>query len=284
MTAIPIFILGRHRSGTTWVANILASIPGVYAVAHPAARGVHESAFFSHLVRHCNGGRTDRDLEAIKRLFERSQYFALTRVGRGPEIVGIGAPAYFRAVMDAAAAAREARFWLEKTPAHTLDARILRESYPDAQFVAVVRDYRHVVASNVHGFGEAGSPWCWFRQSAATAVYEKILARNAISTVRYESLVADYERTVHELMRKLGFDCDFLPRSAFSPNTSYRESMPAIRGWQQAAMRVGRALVLPLPGAVLEWAVARWRRTRRGSLPPWFFRSDDAAAVRAAGD
>ena len=76
----PIFVLGRHRSGTTWLSNVLAAFPEIYAPAHELHHGTHESAFFSHLVPYCNGGRTAVDLLAIKRLFERSDYFLSDRV------------------------------------------------------------------------------------------------------------------------------------------------------------------------------------------------------------
>ena len=82
----PLFILGRHRSGTTWLANALATLPEVYAPEHASPRKTHESAFFSHLVRHCNHGRTESDLREIKRLFEHSRFFALTGQAQGPDI------------------------------------------------------------------------------------------------------------------------------------------------------------------------------------------------------
>ena len=159
MSARPIFVLGRHRSGTTWLSNIIASYPDVYAPQHPLHHGIHESAFFSRLVPYCNGGRTAADLLAIKHLFESSDYFLLTGLERGPDIVVNGYAKYFRIVMDAAATKHGARYWLEKTPSHTLHARFLAESYPDAVLLAVVRNTGDVVASNVHGFGKPRSAW-----------------------------------------------------------------------------------------------------------------------------
>ena len=66
MTARPIFVLGRHRSGTTWVSNILASVPGIYSPSHPLHKGAHESAYFSLLIPYCNLGMTAADLRAVK--------------------------------------------------------------------------------------------------------------------------------------------------------------------------------------------------------------------------
>ena len=278
MPATPIFILGRHRSGTTWLANVLAASPQVYALTHERHQGVHESAFFSHLVPYCGHGRTDADQREIKRLFELSDFFALSGLKHGPDLARQGTAGYFRAVMEIGAGRRGARYWLEKTPANTLIAMRLREDFPDAVFLAVVRDYRQVVASLVHGFGDPAAASHWFRQSILTAVYEKVIARSGAIVVRYESLERDYERTLRALLTRLGLPSDPLPRSGFRSNTLYAESRPALLGWQRLAMALGRWLVLPWPAWLVERAVLRRLERRPGMLPPWFFPPRDPRA------
>lgn len=268
-TSKPIFIVGRHRSGTTWLSNIIGQFPGVYAPQH-------ESAFFSHLVPYCNHGRTTADLLAIKALFEGSELFALTGLGTGPPIAGRSAAGYFREVMDAAAARRNAEHWLEKTPAHTLRLRFLLGAFPDAVVIAVIRDYRAVVASNVHGFGRPASPWSWLRQSAVTAVYEKIICANEVFTVRYESLQGDYENTVRAVMARIGISQQAVPANVFARNTSFTGNAPQISWWQSAAMRIGRWMVWIWSAPLVERIVIGLLRRKKGYLPGWFF-----AAVRA---
>lgn len=283
MPARPLFILGRHRSGTTWLANILASVPGIHAITHERHQGVHESAYFSHLVPHCGHGRTEADRQEIKRLFEQSDFFALSGMAQGPDIGRLGTAGYFRAVMDAGASRRNARYWLEKTPANTLVARRLREAFPDAVFLAIVRDYRQVVASLVHGFGDPESMYDWFRQSVLTAIYEKVIATSHATVIRYEALVRDYDGSLRAILAQLGLPPGSAPRSAFRRNTLYAESRPTLRGWQLLAMKAGRWLVLPWPAAVVERAVLRRLDRARGRLPPWFFAAPaaaDAAGVR----
>ncbi|MGH8223100.1 MAG: sulfotransferase family protein [Woeseiaceae bacterium] len=271
MAATPIFILGRHRSGTTWISNILASLPEIYVLSHEIHRGVHESAYFSHLVPYCGHGRTDPDLRAVKCLFECSDFFALTGLTQGPDIISHGMVDYFRSIMEAGARKKGARYWLEKTPANTLQAKFLSDVFPDAILLAVVRNYRDVVASIVHGFGEPDSAQSWFWQSMVTAVYEKIIARNRGMVVRYEALLTDYEGTVLSMMRNLGIDSDVVPRSPFHRNTSYQDTPPRNTWWQLMAMAIGRWLVQPLPPWFVERAVIRWRDRTPGTLPPWFF-------------
>jgi LPS sulfotransferase NodH len=266
---IPLFILGRHRSGTTWLANALASLPEVYAPEHASPRTIHESAFFSHLVRHCNQGRTDADLREIKRLFEGSQFYALTRLDRGPDILRLGVAGYFRAVMEAGARRKGSRYWLEKTPSHTLHSQFLAEAFPDAVFIAVQRDYRDVVGSNVHGFGKPASLWNWFRHSAATAAYEKVIARRHATVVRYEDLLADFTGTMKGLMHALGIDGP-VPQLATERNTSFADAPPAFTARQRIAMSCARWLVRPVPSAALEGAIVAWRARTPAALPGWF--------------
>ncbi len=283
MTTTPLFVLGRHRSGTTWLGNILASLPEVYAPAQAQQWGVQESAYFSHLVPHCNHGRTAADLRRIKSLFERSRYFSLTGLEAGPDILAFGIAGYFRAIMESGASAAGARYWLEKTPAHTLHAGYLARAFPDAAFVAVIRGHDGVVASNVHGFGDPASPASWFRQSAVTAAYEKIILRHRVHVVRYESLVSDYDATVRALLEALGIACGSVPQSGLPRNTSFREAPPPRLWWQSAAVALGRGVVLPLPAAVIEAAAAHWRDRRQRSLPPWFFASGAGPRGDAGG-
>jgi hypothetical protein len=275
MATTPIFILGRHRSGTTWLSNLLASLPEIFVPLHERHWGVHESAFFSHLVRYCNHGRTDADLRAIKCLFECSDFFSLTGLTEKPEILGQGPVGYFRSIMEAAARKSGAGFWLEKTPAHTLHAKFLSAAFPDARFIAVVRNYREVVASNVHGFGNPRSAWSWFRQSMLTAVYEKVIARNKVKVVRYESLLSDYSGTVLSVLKDLGIERKVAPMSGFRRNTFYNEAASRREWWQSVAMTVGRLLVQPFPSMLVEEAVIRWRSCKPGTLPSWFFPPDE---------
>lgn len=269
----PIFVIGRHRSGTTWVANVLAGYHGVYALRHESHRGVHESAFFSHLVPHCRGGRTQEDLLCIKHLFERSDFFLLTGLTEGPDILRNGPAGYFRKVMDAAAQARGAHFWLEKTPAHTLHARFIVRSFPDAFILAIVRRASDVVASNVHGFGDPRSLRAWFRQSLVTGIYEKVARGNASLVVRYEDLCDDFRGTMRIIESRLGLGKgSHLHDEGLGRNSSYSGVAPQLQWWQSAAIGAGQLLVSLVPAPLLQVAIEFWRKRKRSAtLPDWFF-------------
>lgn len=284
----PIFVIGRHRSGTTWLSNVLTSSGDVYAPRHELHKGVHESAFFSHLVPYCNHGRTAIDLLAIKHLFESCDFFRLTGLESGPDILDQGFVGYFRAVMDAAAQRAGAKNWLEKTPLNTLQAGWIARTFADAVLIAVVRDHRAVVASNVYGFGVPGSPRHWLWQAVATAAYERVALRHAHIVIRYEDLVSDYEGTIRKLFGQLGLDTSVIPRSPYESNSSFAGAKPGPRAWQTLLMTIGRGLVALLPAGLLERIVVAWCRHRRGRLPRWFFLLQHglqpAGRLRASGE
>lgn len=260
------------------MGNILCSLPEVYAPFHEAHKGLHESAFFSHVVRYCNHGRTEADLLAIKAIFEQSDLFRLTGLPAGPDIVALGYVTYFRRVMEQAARRHGARFWLEKTPAHTLHASFIKESFPDASIVTIARNSRDVIMSRVHGFGRPTSFLSWLKGAAVTAVYEKVIAANRLAIVRYEDLVDDYEGTVAALLHQLGIQREELPASGFRRNSSFRGEAPDLRWWQALTIWLGRGLIAVWPARLVHAGVVRWRSRRRGRLPSWFFLLRDHGA------
>ena len=65
-----IFVLGRHRSRTTLLANIVASHPKIFTPEHEAHRGQHESEFFSSVVPYCRLADTPTDRLALRALSE----------------------------------------------------------------------------------------------------------------------------------------------------------------------------------------------------------------------
>lgn len=267
----PIFIIGAHRSGTTWLSNLLAAVPGIYAPTHTEHRGVHESAFFSHLLKYCNFGKSRSDLLAMKYLFEKSDFFLLTGLDGGPDIIEHGYAGYFRLVMDAAAERNRAAYWLEKTPAHTLFARFIKQAFPDAVLIAVKRDYKDVVRSKLYGFGNPGSMWQWFRQSMATAIYEKVIESNGVFTVRYADLDADLEKTARLCLAEIGMNTTTRLDIDYPKNTSFETSSPRIEWWQNAALLAGRFLVLMWPASTVEKLILKLQARSRGQLPNWFF-------------
>lgn len=146
----PIFVLGVQRSGTTWMANLLAEHSQVTAVQSADHFGIHESIFFSHFAR-AYGDLAERDnFERFARDFTTSDYYLLTGIEADWfwRLQPRSYPEAFRALMDETAWRRGGtRYWIEKSPHHTVLADELRATFPDARFICITRRRNDTVRS-----------------------------------------------------------------------------------------------------------------------------------------
>jgi hypothetical protein len=132
-----IFVQGAPRSGTTWLAALLAT--------HPQITGVEtESHLFEFGVDRLfdNFEKRDRDLPGLTGYVERDELVDLVR-----ELCdGI-----FLRMRSHVSGGAEAEFVVEKTPTsysdRTLDLQRKRECYPDACYIHLVRDGEAVTRS-----------------------------------------------------------------------------------------------------------------------------------------
>lgn len=209
LEAPPVFVVGHHRSGTTWVYDLLT---------HPATvAGVFESWLFTTdygLGGLLHWGHWEEGLIA-----ERERVFG-TRAG-------VGALASLDEVVDACGAiARrflgraigpEHRYLVEKSPDHLQAALAIRHVFPDARFINVIRDGRDVAVSmraagrwspgamsrNVTSVRATAQRW-----SASLRIAERVAAElgSAYREVSYEELQADPRTTLRELFAFCGFE------------------------------------------------------------------------------
>ena len=210
----PIFVLGTARSGTSWLANLLATHPDVGAAAtgeHKGITGIHESHLFSH-TRYCFPER-NTCREFISR-YKEEDYFKLT--GLSPHAFCDGHPGtftvyeLFRAIMDEFAENVGAHYWVEKTPKHTIYYRELIRYFPDAYFVVTRRGFRQTVLSNVNTYPRKGATVMRqvvekvFRYVSDTRAIRRLKRQGRIRVieVKYEDLL---KNTQEELGRVLAF-------------------------------------------------------------------------------
>jgi len=149
----PIFIIGKHRSGTSWLGNLLAEHSEIYGVQNPNRHGIWESLYFTHVAE------TFRNVDtSTKAGFSRwAAYMGRTNYVRfsavDAEELGTLGPApfpdLFQRLMDRAAQNRQKSVWIEKSPPHTLVATQIANFYPNARFVAVSRTFDDWLRSSV---------------------------------------------------------------------------------------------------------------------------------------
>ncbi|MEO8092010.1 MAG: sulfotransferase [bacterium] len=288
----PVFVLGWQRSGTTWLANILANHPGTIAVQSEDHFGVHESIFFSHFARAYGDLRDEANFRRFAADFTTSDYYLLT--GLPPEFLierrPRSYPEAFRAVMEEMARQRgDVEAWIEKSPQHTLLGEELSAAFPDARFVGIVRRPQGVIASHLWLDGQPPAyPSRLVRLlglSLTCSVYERWLARfcrdhDECYLTSYEVLAADSAAETERICTFIGIefepamlDVEWGRNTSFkSPRRSAGSLTTPDRQFVAAALTALR--LIPLP--VLRALVTR-RHARRGiEWPPWCWRRRDA--------
>jgi len=211
MTDAPIFVVGVARSGTTLLSAMLS--------AHSRLDCGPESRFFARY-RHL-------DASAHKRIFDpltwprpavdfiaslRNQGHPITELfdltlpqigtylsGRQPSLA-----AMLESLTELHAQRAGKRRWIEKTPRHLLMTDTLRELWPEAFIVRIVRDPRDVALSLAQvPFAKDSVVGNLVRvDEDDRASHEYIEADERAMTLRYEDLVT---RPEHELRRVCAF-------------------------------------------------------------------------------
>jgi hypothetical protein len=284
--AVPIFVLGLQRSGTTWVANMLAGSGAVAAVAAAEHRGVHESIFFSHFAR-AFGAFGDPNARArFREAFAKSDYFLLSGLSRrfldNALAKAMDFEGVFAIVMDGVAARAGCDHWLEKSPHHTLLADELAKRFPSAQFVCVTRSSKTLIASRLAAYGREPSRGLAraadiLRGALVNALYTRRLVRFA-ARHKNNALLVHYDELAKEPALGRCRLVDFLALgispedlvSSFAPNTSHdRKGTRKLSLFDRVLIGIGDGLGKLTPLSVLT-AIERRRRTGRGvNWPDW---------------
>ncbi|HUR77922.1 MAG TPA: sulfotransferase [Acidimicrobiales bacterium] len=172
------FIVGAPRSGTTWLQQLLYTHPDVATggESHLFCEGL--PAIFDNLA-HPNG------------MSHLSTWASRT------EVLGAARQFCDRIFESQRRATRpDARYVLEKTPNHRLQAALQTTLYPDARYIHIVRDGRDVTASQRQLWGEVADEFA-DAEGAARAWSESIrdirehAGALAYLELRYEELVSD---------------------------------------------------------------------------------------------
>lgn len=291
--AIPLFILGKNRSGTTWLANQLCQHRSIAGVCHEAHQGIHESAFFNRIYGRFGDLRVKSNYIEFVEVFGSSDYAILGGVKK-KELYSFWPTEYetvFRKIMDQYASRNHAKYWLEKSPGHTPCLHFLARAYPDALFIGIKRDLTEVLASTLHTEEKRNETFIslLFRQ--------KLLLKTVWLHVYYNRLMDDFAKrsdrlkliSFSELKRspKIIFQdiCVFLGLqydqsmvgAAYKKNSSFNsfeERERALGGFEKVISKIMAALVKSFfPVSLMSFIYkCHGKFKRRKPLPPWFFK------------
>jgi len=201
---VPIFIVGAPRSGTSLLRNLLYS--------HPRLFFRSETQFIPAFYRVYGNPRSrTQALKLAKKMVK------LEWVARWEEEIDVREMAEqdtFSAIVDnmfMQLARREGKsVWGDKTPHYVLDIDTLREIFPAAKFIHIVRDGRDASLSQLRAnFGPRTIFYAavyWKKYVQAGLRFEKTVPANQLMSIRYENLLSDTEKEMRQV-------CEFLELS-----------------------------------------------------------------------
>ena len=193
-SAVPVFIIGMPRSGTTLVEQILAS--------HPAVFGAGEIAAFGDAVEACAAA-------AGGAVYEEDQ---LWRLSAG-QLRDLGAN-YLKRIQALAPAAERIT---NKTPGNFLLAGLIHLSLPNALIIHVRRDpldtcmscFSKLFTENLAYAYDLSELGRYFRAyEALMAHWRSVLPEEAMLEVRYEEIVADLDGQARSLVAYCDLEWD----------------------------------------------------------------------------
>ena len=221
-----VFVVGCPRSGTTWVAEMLARHPQVISgreshiypnVHETVGRGRYSVRAWAHLFYGLARGAQLHKEAGLQHFVDRTTLVSLgqTVLAQDGDDDAVSKD-LIRAVLDSyfvrAGGTRE-QVLVEKTPRHISYAEQILADHPDARVLEVVRDGRDVcVSMQMRAHHVAGLPTERTRQIAiwirsvrlGLALRQKPDLRDRVTVVRYEDLKADVAGETERLFADIG--------------------------------------------------------------------------------
>jgi len=300
----PIFVLGKHRSGTTGLSNHLCEHPAIAGVQYKQHFdwGYHESGYFTYVVGRYGPLSYWPNYREFVEVMCASDYFRLMEIEK-EYMLSLWPTTYagfFESIMEEYAYRQNSGYWLEKSPSHTKKALWLAEEYPEARFVAIIRDVTDVIASSLfhHDEGDVAEPegverfaaiirvvlgWVYYNKSIY-AVRRRYPSRTIV--VRYK----DFQEKKVSTLKSI---CDFLKVNfeknicslTYSRNSSFSNGKTREKAITETEKSYSRQLAevlskAPYKGYRLMYFLYEQYRGQP-DLPDWFFRlSDQKVEIR----
>ena len=225
--AIPVFIVGMHRSGTSLLEQVLAGHDDVCDMGELYDFTVQMRLATNHYCR----GVVDETI------IERSRSIDLRAVGQG-YLDAIGWRRGPRAVA------------VDKLPSNFLNLGFILQALPQARILHMVRDPMETCFSNLRELFSDANPYSYDQIELAEyfAQYVRLMAHwsqrfpGRILDVRYDRLVADSEATIRGIADFCGLD---FQAGMLRPGAGRRT--------------VATASAVQVRGAIEHRAIAKWR-------------------------
>lgn len=211
LTVRPFFIVGVHRSGTTLLRYMLSSHSQLYVP--------QESDFIpAFFLRHPERELSDRQIaEILATIFEKYRFIEEWQGARPDtsdfvQSMSDRTPAAFLdALYSTYARQNGAQRWGDKTPIYASYIDLIRQIFPAAQFIHIIRDGRDAALSMLAKYQEDEShvdiffaARNWVRRIRKAQASGTRLGPDRYYELRYEDLVIDPEQQLQGVCEFLG--------------------------------------------------------------------------------
>lgn len=132
----PVFVVGVPRSGTTLVRMVLDSHPDIYAGPEMPWLGG-------------NYHRTEISLRGLYDRFKHDRFSPLRAMNVKENVIKAAFRNFILTIMEEELKSQKKRIWVEKTPDNIFQVPFLKEIFPEARFIHILRDGRDVALSSV---------------------------------------------------------------------------------------------------------------------------------------
>lgn len=282
--AKPIFILGRPRSGTTWLSNILCGNDKIVGVQDKRHFGICESYFFSKIANMIKKIEDKGDYQTFLQIFTNSDYYIIGKRGVSNFVLARNYENvynFFRMFMENIANRNNALFWLEKTPEHVLYLQKILKTYPDSIFIYIERDLIDTVKSAIASLNPKIRLFVIFRTIFLHCLYYKILNKFESSNekitfkVDYWDLKVNKENTVKEICNflRVNYNENML-ENKYQENTSFKnqkDRKTILKLWEAKLIMKFHLLLNLLPFQIFMVFQLIIRQFYKKTLPKWYF-------------
>jgi len=290
--AKPIFVLGVHRSGTKWLANILCSHSNIAGIQAERHYGIHESAFFC--IEKDRFGDIQKDENYIEFIesFSNSDYFILSNLDKKYFYKNrpYSYDEFFRMMMDKYAEEQNTDFWLEKTPAHLLYFRDLVKIFPTAKFIIIKRKIIDSIKSDLRlkyfdkNMQKAGkSPkifliiFLTFRYHFYYSnMYDRHQERDYL-LIEYETLKKNRIEETKKICKYLGIEFEQqMLEDKYKPNTLFisdKERSEVLTKQEEILIKIMDQVFRFVPNPIYRCFLPLYKKKFRevAGIPDWFY-------------
>lgn len=231
--ASPIFVIGKNRSGTKWLSNVIANHKDIACIQHELFGGILEANVISRMPKIFGDLSYDGNFIGFVECFSQTSFFKLT--GLDKKILYSKRPKnyydFFRFLMDNYSKKEGKNYWIQK--ADTFKLEELYDNFPDARFLLIVRNIYDNISSSI-GLKklEIGKH---YRANIIREIIKYITAykhinkysrKERIMMIRFEDLKNNREEAVSRVCNFLNipFDENML-NDKFKKNTSFNKGV-----------------------------------------------------------